>query len=244
MGERLLYGGAYSDATGVRNPITQWRALEVRMADEWIDVSVPLRPGMAHWPGDPAFRLTRPQELSRGDRCTVSEIALGVHTGTHMDAPSHFIAGGASMDALPMDAVVGSARVIPIDDPRIVSVTELKPHGIEAGERILFKTRNSPRCWDTDVFIEDFVYIPRDTAAYLVERGVRTVGIDYLSVAGYEQDTVETHRALLEGGVWIIEGLNLTEVPPGPCELLCLPMRIAGAEGAPARALLRPSPRA
>ncbi len=211
------------------------------MAGDWIDVSVPLRNGMVHWPDNPPFQVTRTQDLARGDVCTVSEIALGVHTGTHMDAPSHFVAGAASMDALPWDAVIGPARVLEIHDPHVVSVDELRPCALRPGERVLFKTRNSPRCWEMDAFVEDFVYIPRETAAYLVECRVRTVGVDYLSVAGYQRDTVETHEALLQAGVWIIEGLNLSAVSPGSYDLICLPLRIAGAEGAPARAVVRPT---
>lgn len=211
------------------------------MTKPWIDVSVPLKTGMVHWPGDPDFRLTRPQDLGRGDVCTVSEIALGVHTGTHMDAPSHFVRDAASMDALPIEAVIGPARVIGVRHPDVVPTDELREHDIRPGDRVLFKTRNSPRCWETDAFQEDFVYIPRDTAAYLVDRGVRTVGVDYLSVAGYHHDLVETHETLLRAGIWVIEGLNLTAIEPGLYDLICLPLRIAGAEGAPARAVLRPA---
>lgn len=210
------------------------------MDQPWIDVSVPVREGMPHWPGDPAFRLTRALDLARGDDCTVSEIALGVHTGTHMDAPAHFVPGGATMDSLPLEAVMGEARLIEIADPHVIPVEELEPHDLQAGERVLFKTRNSPRCWETDGFVEEFVYIPEATARYLAERRVRTVGVDYLSVSGYERDVVETHRALLDAGIWLIEGLNLTGLSAGRYELLCLPLKIAGAEGAPARALLRP----
>ena len=210
------------------------------MAAGWIDVSVPLRNGMVHWPGDPAFSIHRTQELAAGDDCTVSHMSLGVHTGTHMDAPGHFIDGAAAMDALPLDAVLGPARVIGIADPEAVTVAELEPHGIGAGDRVLFKTRNSPRCWEVDAFVEDFVYISADAAAYLAERRVQTVGVDYLSVGGYTTDLVETHRALLAAGVWIIEGLNLTDVAPGHYELACLPLKLVGADGAPARAALRP----
>ena len=223
---------------GVQTPTAG--AGRLMMAEDWIDVTVPLKNGMVHWPDDPPFRVTRAQDLARGDMCTVSEIALGVHTGTHMDAPSHFVPDGAPMDALPLDAVMGPARVIEIRDSHVIPVDELRPHAFQRGERVLFKTRNSPRCWDTDAFVEDFVYIPRETAAYLVDRGVQTVGVDYLSVAGYMRDTVETHEALLQAGVWIIEGLNLSAVSAGPYDLVCLPLRIAGADGAPARAVLRP----
>ena len=194
---------------------------------------------MVHWPGDPAFERSLALDMARGDECTVSEIHMGVHTGTHMDAPAHFIIDGASMDALPLEAVVGDVRVIEITDERAIPVAELEQQNIQAGERLLFKTRNSTRCWDTDEFVEDFVYIPRDTAAYLAECGVRTVGVDYLSVGGYRQDLVDTHQALLRAGIWIIEGLNLSAVSFGRYEMVCLPLKLAGAEGAPARTILR-----
>jgi hypothetical protein len=117
------------------------------------------------------------------------------------------------------------------------------PDGDERGERLLFKTHNSGRCWDTDAFVEDFVYISAAGARYLAERRVRLVGVDYLSVGGFRADGVETHRALLEAGIWIIEGLDLRRVRPGGVQLLCLPLKILGGDGAPARALVRRSGR-
>ena len=209
------------------------------MHREWIDVSVPVRTGMVHWPGDPAFRRSLALDMAAGDVCTVSEISLGVHTGTHMDAPAHFIREGADMDTLPLGAVVGDARVIEISDERAIRVEELERAEVHAGERLLFKTRNSERCWQTDAFIEDFVYVSHEAAAYLAARRVQTVGVDYLSVGGFHHDMVETHRALLGAGIWIIEGLNLAAIMPGRYELVCLPLKLAGAEGAPARAILR-----
>lgn len=210
------------------------------MANSWIDVSVPLRDGMVHWPDNPPVSITRAMSIDRGDLCNVSKMSLGVHTGTHMDAPVHWIPGGAGIDALPLDATMGPARVIAIQDSVSIKPEELVPHDIQRGERVLFKTRNSDRCWTSDTFVEDFVFISHEAAGYLGERGVRTVGVDYLSVGGYSVDGPETHRALLEAGIWIIEGLNLSVVASGAYELICLPLRLAGSDGAPARALLRP----
>jgi arylformamidase len=205
----------------------------------WIDISVPIYSGMVHWPGDPGVDIERTQDLSRGDAANVSKLELGAHTGTHMDAPRHFLADGAGLDEMPLDATIGPARVIRIENPQAVLPEELEAHRLQAGERVLFLTRNSQRCWKSKQFFEDFVYISAAAAQFLVERRVRTVGIDYLSVGGYAHDGVETHRILLGAGIWLIEGLNLSEVKPGVYDLVCLPLRVAGADGAPARAILR-----
>jgi len=205
----------------------------------WIDVSVPLRSGMVHWPGDPAVTIELVAAMARGDNADVTAIDMGAHTGTHMDAPSHFVAGGASLDDLDPDVVFGPARVIAISDPVAVTAAELERHDIQRGERLLFRTSNSERCWSTDDFVEDFVYVSEDAAALLAAREVRLVGIDYLSVGGFHVDGAAIHRRLLGAGVWIIEGLNLRGVTPGRYELICLPLRLAGAEGGPARVMLR-----
>ena len=209
------------------------------MTAAWIDISVPIYTGMVHWPDNPAVRVERIQDLSRGDVANVSKLELGAHTGTHMDAPRHFLADGAGLDELPLDATIGPARVIPIAQSQAIFPEELEAHRLRAGERVLFRTQNSERCWKNNQFVEDFVYISAAAAQYIVQRKVRTVGIDYLSVGGYVHDGVETHRILLGEGVWLIEGLNLAAVKPGTYELICLPLRVVGADGAPARAILR-----
>jgi arylformamidase len=206
----------------------------------WIDVSVPVRSGMVHWPGDPGVSIELVAAMSRGDDADVTAIDMGAHTGTHMDAPSHFVPGGASFDELDPEVVVGPARVIVIDDPVAVTTAELERHDIEQGERVLFRTSNSDRCWTADDFVEDFVYVSEDAAALLAERQVRLVGIDYLSVGGFHVDGAAIHRRLLGAGVWIVEGLDLRSVLPGRYDMVCLPLRLAGAEGAPARVMLRP----
>jgi len=213
------------------------------MASPWIDVSVRIRNGMVSWPGDPPARISHAKDMERGDPCTVSLLEMGAHTGTHMDAPAHFVRGGIGIDEMPPDAAIGSARVIPIRDRESIKTDELVRHSIRRGERVLFKTRNSDHCWDTDSFVEDFVYLSAAAAQYLVERQVRLVGVDYLSVGGFRADGVETHQALLKAGIWILEGLNLKRVSPGRVQLVCLPLKIAGGDGAPARALVRPAGR-
>jgi arylformamidase len=209
-------------------------------SEGWLDVSVPLRHGMPQWPGNPSFRAARVSDVDRGDIATVSALSLGSHTGTHMDAPLHFLSGAPGLDELPIEAVVGPCRVIGIEDPEAIHAAELERHGIAEGERILFRTRNSPRCWEAEGFVEDFVFIAADGARHLADRRVRSVGVDYLSVGGFARDAVETHTTLLRAGIWIIEGLDLTHAAPGNYELVCLPLSIERSDGAPARAIVRP----
>lgn len=203
---------------------------------DWIDVSVPIYDGMVHWPDNPAIVLKAIMHLERGDVATVSELEMGTHTGTHIDAPSHFIPGGAGVDALPLHNLIGPARIIEIENPSVVTHAELRNHNLRHAERLLFKTLNSQRCWNGAEFVSNFVSLAEDAATYLAELNTLTIGIDYLSVG-----SPEVHRTLLGAGVVIIEGLNLSEVSPGEYEFLCLPLRIAGGDGAPARALLKPS---
>jgi arylformamidase len=207
---------------------------------DWIDISVPIYTGMVYWPDNPGVHIERFQDLSRGDAANVSKLEMGAHTGTHMDAPRHFLTFGAGLDEMPLDAAIGPARVIRIEHPQAILPAELEAHRLRAGERVLFLTRNSERCWKDNRFVEDFVYVSAAAAQFLVDRKVHTVGIDYLSVGGYVHDGVETHRILLSAGIWLIEGLNLSAVKPGAYELVCLPLRVSGADGAPARAILRP----
>ena len=206
----------------------------------WIDVSVTVRHGMPHWPDNPPIVMQRPMELLRGHACNLSHLAMGVHTGTHIDAPVHFIHQAAGVDEMPLAATMGPARVIEIADPRVITADELRGHSLQAGERVLFRTANSPRCWQADRFVEDFVYVSEQAAEHLAETRVRTVGVDYLSVGGYRADGAKIHRILLSAGIWIIEGLDLSAVRAGRYEMICLPVKLHGSDGAPARALLRP----
>lgn len=206
----------------------------------WIDISVTVRHGMPHWPEDPPVIIERVMDIGRGDVCNVSHMAMGVHTGTHMDAPVHFVHGARGLDTMPLSATIGEARVVEIADPHEITAEELRPHELQAGERILFRTVNSTRVWQTNDFVEDFVYISEPAARHLAEVGVQTVGVDYLSVGGYYVDGATIHRILLDAGIWIIEGLDLSTVGPGRYELICLPVRMHESDGAPARAIVRP----
>ncbi len=206
----------------------------------WIDISVPIRDAMAHWPSDPPVSIKRAKDIEQGDTANLSVISMGAHSGTHVDAPIHFIEEGKGVDNIPLDIVVGRARVFEIRDPELIKPEELAGHRIRRGERILFKTRNSSHVWQKDEFVEDFVFISDAAADLLVDSGVRLIGIDYLSVGSFKHGGSYVHKTLLGGGIWIIEGLNLSNVTPGRYDLICLPLRIVSGDGAPARAILRP----
>src|SRR6185503_3463136 len=152
------------------------------MAKKWIDISVTIKTGMAHWPDNPEIQVGKMLDMERGDVCNVSTLSLGSHTGTDMDGPLHFIRDGKSLDQMPLEATIGPCRVIEIKDKESVKLDDVKGQKIKAGERILFKTLNSKKSWKTDHFDEDFVYISKEAAAFLAKARVMTVGIDYLSV--------------------------------------------------------------
>ena len=205
-----------------------------------IDISNTIRPSMPVWPGNPPVHLERAESMDRGDAANVSELDMGVHTGTHVDAPIHFVPGGAGAESLDLDVLVGPALVVRLDDSVDgITAAVLDGCAIPAGtQRVLFHTRNS-RYWaagDTQ-FHEDFVPVEPDGAQWLVDHGVRLVGVDYLSVAPFGNG-VPTHRILLEAGVIPIEGLNLSGVEPGLYQLVCLPVKLEGGDGAPARTIL------
>jgi arylformamidase len=201
---------------------------------EIIDVSVPIRPEMPIYDGNPGVRLTRVQSIEEGDEANVSELDLGVHTGTHVDAPLHFIEGGESAETLPLQVLIGPAHVVdatsldgPIDADSLAGI-DLP----DKAERLILKTRNA-ELWARDEFTRDFIRLTADGARMLIGRGVLLVGIDYLSIGDQE-----AHRVLLGSGIVAVEGLDLREVEPGPYELMCLPLRLVGSDGAPARAVL------
>jgi len=206
----------------------------------WIDVSVPIRSGIVHWPGDPEVIIGRMLKMERGDNCNVSTISMSSHTGTHVDAPYHFIEKGDGIHDMAFTTMIGKARVIEIKDRHCIKPEELKPNKIQKGERVIFKTKNSARCWNVDKFVEDFVYLSTESVKYLVNKRVRTIGVDYLSVGGYNKNIDEVHKLLLGAGIWIIEGLDLSRVRQGDYDLICLPLNIINGDGAPARAILRP----
>lgn len=205
----------------------------------WIDISVPLRNGMVHWPTDQEVRIERKLAIGRGDAMNLTAASMSMHTGTHMDAPLHFLAGTPAIDRMPLDATVGGARVLDFPASKSIGPADLEPYAIDPGERILLKTSNSHRCWRTDEFVADFVAVTPDGARHLAARGIRAVGIDYISIGPYGAEGDETHRILMAAGIWIIEGLNLSAVEPGEYDLVCLPLKVLDSDGAPARAIVR-----
>lgn len=208
--------------------------------DRWIDVSVPLVAGMPVFSGDPAYSMELAASIAAGGLANVSRLDMGAHSGTHFDAPAHFIDGAATSDAMPIDVGMGPAWVVDARHlDRTITGPDLADLDIPADEtRLLLRTRNS-ELWATEGFSETFIGIDQSAARWLADRGVTLVGADYLSIAPYG-DPAPTHRTLLGGGTWILEGLNLSEVEPGPVELLALPLRLVGSDGAPARVLVRP----
>jgi arylformamidase len=198
-----------------------------------IDISVPVRPGMLTYPGDPDVRLVREQAIADGDPANISRIDFGVHTGTHVDAPVHFVEGAGSAETLPLDVLIGPAVVVDATAAQgeLDETLELPA----AADRILFKTRNSD-LWAQDEFEADFVRVGVGLARRLAGARIRLVGVDYLSV-GDEA----FHELLLGLGTVVIEGLDLRGVEPGPYQLVCLPLKLVGSDGAPARAVLLPA---
>jgi arylformamidase len=204
------------------------------------DVSVAISAHMPVWPGDPSVELERVSQISQGANANVSRLACSVHIGTHVDAPGHFLDGRAGVDHLSLDLLLGEALVIELMDVDHIDAGVLKEAGIPFGERrLLFKTRNSEYWDDPDhEFREDFVAVEADGARWLVDHGVRLLGVDYLSVAPFGRSR-PTHEILLGAEVILVEGLDLRAVSGGRFELACLPLKLRDCDGAPARVILR-----
>jgi len=203
-----------------------------------IDVSRPIFTGMPIYPRNPPVEIAPAKSIARGDSSNVSLLTLGSHTGTHVDAPLHMSEGAAGVDAVPLDAMIGPAVVIDIpDDVRAIGAAELRDR-IGSHTRVLLRSRNSARFASTGKFEEDFTYLAPDGASLLVERKVVLVGVDALSVEQYHAGHHRSHDTLLQAGVAIIEGLALENVAAGEYQLVCLPLRIRGCDGAPARVVL------
>ena len=203
-----------------------------------LDVSVSLAAGIPAYPGNPEFELQPIKRIAEGGSSNVSRLVMGTHTGTHVDAPRHFFDDGAGVDLLPLDLLIGRARVVEITRRGGVGQDDLAAAGLREDLRVLLKTSNSA-LWNGQGFHQEYTYLAEDGARYLVEQGVKVVGIDYLSVEQFKKPGAPAHRALLSHGVVIIEGLNLAEAEPGMYEMYCLPLRVAGGDGAPARVVLK-----
>jgi arylformamidase len=202
------------------------------------DISVPIRSGGLVYPGNPEIDIELQQAVAKGAGANVSTIRFGSHTGTHADASRHFFDDGQTVDKIPLERLIGPALLLSFaDDVRSVGAAELRAHDIKGQTRILLRTRNSALLSQTE-FVRDYTYLAPDGAQYLVDQGVELVGIDYLSIEQFHSGHHLTHRTLLERSVVIVEGLDLSIPAPGKYQFICLPLRIEGCDGAPARAVL------
>lgn len=205
------------------------------------DITVPFSTNLPVYPGDPAVQINQVSSLESGDICTVSHLSFSSHTGTHVDPPSHFVAGAMTLDQLPLEVLIGKVRVVDTGEIPAIDRAIIEQANLNGVERVLFKTRNS-RTWkekNYSKFDENFVYLETDAAELLVETGIKLVGIDYLSIEKFNFVEPTTHWVLLKNNVVIVEGLDLSEVEEGEYELICLPMKIIDGDGGPARVILR-----
>jgi arylformamidase len=205
-----------------------------------IDVSVPLDADLPTYPHNTPFSLEPLKRIARGDSSNVSTLHMSAHTGTHVDAPRHFFDAGAGTESLALELLIGRARVIEIDSRAGIAAEDLAPIDLSDDIRVLIKTHNS-RLWGSPEFHEDYVGVTDSGAKHLVEHGIKVVGVDYLSVEKFHTPGAPAHHVLLGAGTIVIEGLNLRDVEPGVYEMFCLPLRIVGSDGAPARVVLRRS---
>ena len=211
-------------------------------AQGWIDVTATLDPARTPvYEGDAPLKFDFLKDMRRGDNLTLSVYSLGAHSGTHIDAPMHFVANGAPIDLVALDPLIGAARVIDIPDSvRAIDATELNRHDWRSAKRVLFRTRSTLRGWmDSPQFHRDFAYIAPDAAQLLADAGVLLVGVDYISAEQFGAPAPRTHQILLGRRIPIVEGLDLRPVQAGDYDVIVLPLKVAGHEGAPARAILR-----
>lgn len=203
------------------------------------DVSAPIRDGGLIYPGNPAIRISLQQSMASGASSNVSDVAFGSHTGTHVDAQRHMIPDGLTVDQIPLETLMGPATLLEFGaDVMAVTADDLRKHDLSGITRVLLRTRNSSYLTQDPAFHGDFTYLAPDGAEYLVSLGVELVGIDYLSIEQFHSGHHRTHLALLGANVVIVEGLNFIDVPAGTYNFYCLPINLAGCDGAPARAVL------
>ena len=208
-------------------------------AARFIDVSVVLGPGMPVYPGNPPFEMTPVKRVAAGDSSNNSRLTMGSHTGTHVDAPRHFFDDKPGVESLPLELLLGRARVIDLPYRGGITEAHLGAAGLREDLRVLLRTPNSALWNSSEGFHQDYTYLTEGAAMLLVDQGVKVIGVDYLSVEQFKKPGAPAHRVLLGNGVIIIEGLNLSEVDAGQYEMYCLPLRIAGGDGAPARVVLK-----
>jgi arylformamidase len=204
-----------------------------------LDVSVLLAPGLATYPGNPDFEITPVKRIAAGDSSNNSRLVMGTHTGTHVDAPCHFFDGQRGVDSLPLELLIGRARVIDLPHRGGITGAHLAAAGLREDLRVLLRTPNSALWNAFDGFHTDYTYLTEEGAKFLVAQGVKVVGVDYLSVEEFHKSGAPAHHALLGNDVIIIEGLNLSDADAGQYEMYCLPLRLANGDGAPARVVLK-----
>ncbi|MBY0449219.1 MAG: cyclase family protein [Cyanobacteria bacterium] len=212
------------------------------------DISIPIQSGMVQWPGDPPIQIETTLDVSKGDPATVRTLTLGSHTGTHVDAFSHFNPAKGSLDEMDLSPYLGKALVVsipsvkeitgPLLEQSITGMLDLDIHALR-GQRLLLKTKNSDTPWFKNAFNPEFCHLNPNCVPVLEKWGISLVGIDYLSVEGYDVNGAPTHHALIQAGIYILEGIYLGDIVPGWYELLCLPLKIHQGDGAMARAVLR-----
>jgi arylformamidase len=204
-------------------------------------VTAPLSPELPTFPGDPRFQMEFSHRIADGEPYNVAKITMGVHSGTHVDAPYHFLADGATVESLPLEILMGKVLVVQVASRSAIDLPDIEALDLADEIRVFFKTRMSGQLNNRE-FQEDFVHLTPAAAARLVQAGIKLVGIDYLSVEKFQSPDFGAHHALLRAGVVIVEGLDLSAAEPGEYDMVCLPLRIVGADGSPARVVLRKRP--
>jgi arylformamidase len=235
----ILSAVAWTPQHHTTSPLAKPDALK---SSGWFDATATLDPATTPvYEGDAPMNFEFLKDMRKGDALTLSKYSLGAHSGTHIDAPMHFVRDGASIDKVPLQPLIGPARVIEIPDGiQVINATELNRHRWRGAPRVLFRTRSSLRGWmKSATFHRDFAYIAPDAAQLLADAGVQLVGIDYISAEQFGAPAPMTHRILLGKGIPIVEGLALEGVRAGDYDLIVLPMKVGAHEGAPARAVLR-----
>ena len=229
-------------ACAASTPATDSSTSAAGLAGGWIDATATLDPATTPvYQGDAPMKFDFLKDMRKGDGFTLSAYSMGAHSGTHLDAPMHFIRDGAPIDRVSLDALIGPARVIQVPDGvQSIDAAELNKHQWKGAERVLFRTRSTQRGWmASSTFHRDFAYVAPDAAKLLADAGVKLVGIDYISAEQFGAPAPLTHRTLLGKGIPIVEGLSLTNVPAGDYDLIVLPIKVGAHEGAPARAVVR-----
>jgi arylformamidase len=216
----------------------------LKQMTSWIDVTQTLEEGIIFWPEDTPPQIRRSAALSNGDMVNATRLNINVHTLTHIDAPLHFLEGKADISQMPIECMTGKAKVYEINTGKNISredviKAEQRVGRIEKEDKILFKTHLSKRDWTKDNFYYDYPALTNDAAQYLAEKQIRLTGIDYLSIAPYD-NLVEVHEILLGNNIWVIEGLKLSDIREGNFEIIATPLKIKDSDGSPARVLLKP----